>query len=215
MDSPKLFPIDKEYILFGGIHLYWSAVPGATSYNIYRDYEKITNIQGWHSYASVNGETVTYDDQSFQNKSVYYYVVVAVKGTELSPISNCERVQVKIPEHLMIESQQVKEAAYFSSIKSSKIDEKIWNLARLQLIIENSFPTRTIDYLMIKVKSLKKDLPEFGGLLNVPTEEQIRLRAEEIYRKNVEHMELDWQISEREYLLKKIEELIEFEFKAR
>ena len=201
-------------MLFGAVHLTWSDV-GADAYYIYRDYEKIKDISGWHVYAIVDQGETAYDDNNIQNNAVYYYVVVAVKGNEKSENSNCERVKVQLPEHLTIDTHSVAEAAYYESQSPRRVDEKIWELARLSLILEHSFPNRSIEYLKIKVKTLKGDLPEFTGLFIEPTESEIRTRAQEIFYLNPDRMELDWNISERELVLKKIQELLEFETKVR
>ena len=62
---------------YTGIGLSWSAVLGASSYNIYR-----STVSGG-SYViiqSVPGTTTTYNDLNVQQGVVYYYVVRAMTG---------------------------------------------------------------------------------------------------------------------------------------
>lgn len=210
--APKLNPIDPESVLDGSIHISWSDV-GATSYLIFRDNEPITDISGWHPYGVV--ETTQYEDNNFEDGRTYFYVIVGSEGNARSPLSNCEFVKVKIPQHLLIDNHSVEEAAYFESKSSKMHDEKVWRMARLHLIFEMSFPNRDIYYLKIKVKSLARDLPEFKGLLIEPTESQIRKKAQEISEIYANEMKLDWELSERELILKKIQELVEYSKKIR
>jgi hypothetical protein len=212
--TPELYPIDAQQLLFGSIHLTWSDV-GANTYLIFRDYEKITDISGWHEYAAIDQGKTYYEDNNIQNHRIYYYVVVAAVGNERSGISNCVGVKTDFPEHIMIDTHSVAEAAYYESQSPRKFEEKIWELARMSLILERSFPNRSVEYLKIKVKSIKKDLPEFTGLFFQPTENEIRNRAQEISYLNPDRMEVDWNISERELIIKKIQELLEVENKVR
>jgi hypothetical protein len=213
--APKLDPIDPESILFGSLHISWSQVPGTKAYYVFRDDELITNVAGWHPYAIVDNGNTYFDDSQYQNGSLFYYSIISVNDNERSILSNCQRVKVKIPAHILIDSHFVQEAAYYESQSSRKFDDKIWTVARLQLILEHTFPQRDIEYLKIKVKSIPRDLPEFSGLFNEPIEAEIRERARTIYNQNRSQMSLDWEISEKELVIKKIQELLEFESTVR
>jgi hypothetical protein len=207
LTAPKLDPINPESVLDGSIHISWSNV-GTASYYVFRDTEPITDISGWYAYGMV--ETNHYEDYNFENGRIYYYVVIGVEENARSPLSNCQSVKVKIPPHLLIDNHSVEEAAYFESKSAKMHDEKLMRMARLYCIFEQSFPNRDIYYLKIKVKSLDRDLPEFKGLLIEPTESQIHKRGLEISQNYVNEMKLDWELSERELILKKIQELVEY-----
>ena len=69
----------------GDIPLNWSAVNGATSYNVYRG----TTPGGEGTTPLATGITgTTYTDSTVTNGVQYYYVVAAVNSTQTGPISN-------------------------------------------------------------------------------------------------------------------------------
>lgn len=215
INTPELRPIDPEMLLFGSIHIEWSNC-GVDTYYIYRDQDPIDMVEGYIPYAIVERNTF-FDDTNFQNGAVFYYAVVAVdqKSGQQSKVSNSERVKIHIPPHLVVEQNSIAEGAYFESMAPKRFDEKIWQFARLQLILERTFPERHMDYLRIKVKSIKRDIPEFKGLFVEPTENEIRIRAQQIYDSKPDKMEIDWKLTEMDLILKKIQELLEFQTKAR
>ena len=170
INAPILNPIDHEMLLFGSVHLEWSDC-GVDTYYVFRDQDPIDMVEGYVPYAIIEHKTY-FDDTNFQNGNVYYYAIVAVdsKSCQQSKVSNSERIRVNIPAHLVVEQSLIAEGAYFESMAPKRFDEKIWQFARLQLILETTFPNRSLDYLRIKVRSLKRDVPEFKGLLIEPTE---------------------------------------------
>jgi hypothetical protein len=70
----------------GQVHLSWSGVSGATSYNIYRgtksDGESLTPV------ATVSSGTTTYTDTGLSNGTLYFYEVAAVNSLGIGPDSN-------------------------------------------------------------------------------------------------------------------------------
>ncbi len=216
LPAPKLHPIDEEMVLFGKIHLEWTDV-GAPNYFIYRDYEPVKNICGWQPYQVVESGKTNYDDSFFENQRTYYYAIVAASedGLEKSPPSNTESVKVELPPNLVVDKHQLEEAAYYESRELTDYDEKIKQLARYKLIFEKTFPDRDLNYLETRVKSLKRDLPEFTGMFKVPTESEIIDRAADIVQNRPSKMELDWDLSEHKLIKKKIEDLIEYEAECR
>ena len=212
LKAPILQSIDPEMLLFGRVHLEWSAVEGATSYLLYRDFDPIEDVTGWNAYSIIQ-TGLNYEDLNYENNVSYFYAVKACAGNEneRSHLSNTERIDIHLPPNLQINSTKIRDEAYLKSLQPTKINDKIWQLARLQLILEQTFPQRTLEYLKIKFKSIKRDLPEFNGLFVQPSEAQIRERAQQIYYDKLDKMILDWRVSEKELIVKKIEELLEFE----
>ena len=210
IETPKLHPIDPEMVLFGSIHIEWETIEDVEEYLLFRDYEPIENVDGWVAYAIIEKGKTDFDDTNFNNNSTYFYALAAKNGSVQSNISNVERVKVNIPPHLNVLENNVEEGAYYESKRQNDFDKKIWELARLQLIFENTFPKRDLNYLKIKVKSIHKDLPEFNGLFIEPTNHEIQSRAQEIFNQKPDNMNLDWRLSEKKLIMKKIEELLEF-----
>jgi hypothetical protein len=215
INPPVLNPIDSEMLLFGSVHIEWSDC-GVDTYYVFRDQDPIDMVEGYMPYAIVERKTF-FDDSNFKNNATYYYAIVAIdlKSGQQSKVSNSERVRINLPAHLIVEQNSIAESAYFESMAPKRYDEKIWQFARLQLILETTFPNRDVDYLRIKVRSLKHDLPEFKGLFIEPTESEIRKRAQLIYENNQNKMEIDWKLAEMELIMKKIQELLEFQKKVR
>ncbi len=91
---PTLSAITPSPSIDGRIALSWTSVSGATSYQVYRDTSTITSIVGLTPLAT--GLTTTTYTDSIEINGTYFYVVVAVNGTGVSPISNCEGVEVGI-----------------------------------------------------------------------------------------------------------------------
>jgi hypothetical protein len=204
IEPPQLEPIVYQ----GDIVIKWSSV-GADVYYIFRDTDPIENVQGWFPYATIDHGQTCYHDSNLNPGEKLYYAVQAVIGSEKSALSNNQ--SIKLPEHLIVNTEFIQKAAYFESKSNQKYDEKVWTIARLLLIIERSFPNRDLDYLKFKVKDLKRDLPELKGILTYPSEWEIKTRAEQIYSTHPEPKDLDWSISEATLVLQKIHELIELE----
>jgi hypothetical protein len=213
IEPPKLNSIDKETVLFGSIYISWTKIENSTAYHLFRDYEPITDVRGWVPYAIIDNGNTFYNDENYDNGSTYFYAVKAVNALrQESPLSNPQQVKVNLPAHLVVDLDNVEVAAYYESKKPISLDNKIWDLARLQLILELSFPKRTLEYLKIKVKSIKRDLPEFKGLFIEPTEEEIRHRAQQIFNEKLDQMDINWRVSEKELVFNKLEELREYEY---
>jgi hypothetical protein len=92
--APTLSEIVPNPSTTGNITLFWTSVPGATQYRIYRDTIPINGIEGKIAIATV--EETNYSDVGRTN-GTYYYVVVAVNASGQSPLSNSCGVTVTIP----------------------------------------------------------------------------------------------------------------------
>jgi hypothetical protein len=211
---PQLYPLTKADLAGDALKIHWSDV-GATTYLLYRDEEPITNIEGWFPYAVIDRGQTEFLDHNLTNGATVYYAVQAVQNGQKSALSNSVRFKVQFPEHLVLQKEQIKEAAYFESKNTPQYDQKVWKYAQAILTLEKSFPQRSIEYLENHVRSLKQDVPEFAGMLYEPTEAEIRMQAKKIYESHPDPMELDWKLSEALLIIKKMQELIEFEIKIR
>jgi len=80
----------------GRVYLRWREVPGAETYEIYRDTSEITDITSMTPiHTSYSQWDTTYNDY-VDDRGLYYYVILATDGIYTSKISNCESVTVNI-----------------------------------------------------------------------------------------------------------------------
>ncbi|MFX1566989.1 MAG: FG-GAP-like repeat-containing protein [Promethearchaeota archaeon] len=94
LDTPYLETISPNPDVDGIINLNWSDISEADNYIIYRNENYISQTSGLTPLVVVNQSM--YND-TIELNGVYYYVIVALNSTAISPISNCESVVVSIP----------------------------------------------------------------------------------------------------------------------
>ncbi len=93
LSAPVLGNIYPDPDVDGNITINWNDVVGATSYEIYRDSSTINDITDLVPIG--NSTSSTYIDYGLSN-GTYYYVIVSTRENLISPISNCESVEVEI-----------------------------------------------------------------------------------------------------------------------
>lgn len=95
-NAPILFPITPNPSMTGNITLNWSDVLNADNYTVFRYTSLITEINV--TVTVLGTVTVSNYNDSGLGDNIYYYAIIANNETGSSDISNCEAVEVDLPE---------------------------------------------------------------------------------------------------------------------
>jgi len=213
----ELRKIDRTKILLGEIELRWICdEANINKFEIFKSKSSNIDVINEAPYAVVEhaskneaGEYI-YVDKNIPKENSIYYKIVATQD-EIKFSSNTELARLKILEHLNLDDEYIKNAAYYESLQNTHYDKKIWRIAEIDLILQRNF-NMNFQFLKRELRSLKQAFPKFSGKIEYPKHDEIKEKARILFQSGLNPNDMDWYFIERELILKKILALIEFEY---